>query len=76
MKNWNPIILTLGILALVWLFLPRLLDILEKNVTPPSTDDLVKAIEVANAKAAADAAKAAADKAAADKAAAADKKNK
>ena len=73
MKNWNPIVLIVGSLALLWLFLPRLLDILEKNVTPPSTDDLVKAIEVANAKAAADAAKAAADKAAADAEA---KKNK
>jgi len=73
MKNWNPIVLIVGILALLWLFLPRLLDILKKNVTPPSTDDLVKAIEVANAKAAADAAKAAADKAAADAEA---KKNK
>ena len=66
MKNWNPIVLIVGILALLWLFLPRLLDILKKNVTPPSTDDLVKAIEVANAKAAADAKKAAEDKAAAD----------
>ena len=66
MKNWNPIIFTVGILALLYLFSPRLLDILEKNVTPPSTDDLVKAIEVANAKAAADAKKAADDKAAAD----------
>jgi hypothetical protein len=66
MKNWNPILLTVGVLALVYLFLPRLLDILEKNVTPPSTDDLVKAIEVANAKAAADLKKAADDKAAAD----------
>jgi hypothetical protein len=65
--KWNPIIFTVGILALVYLFAPRLLDIIEKATKPPSTDDLVKAIEVANAKAATDAAKAAADKAAAAK---------
>lgn len=57
MKNWNPIIFTVGILALVYLFAPRLLDIIEKATKPPTTDDLVKAIEVANAKAAAAAAK-------------------
>jgi hypothetical protein len=73
MKNWTPIIYTVGMLVLLYLFAPRLLDILEKNVTPPSTDDLVKAIEDANAKTAADAAKAAADKAAADAAAASKK---
>jgi hypothetical protein len=66
MKNWNPIVLTVGILALLWLFVPRLLDIVEKATKPPTTDDLVKAIETANAKAAK---KAADDKAAADAAA-------
>ena len=66
MKKWNPIVLTVGVLALIWLFVPRLLDILEKATKPPTTDDLVKAIEVANAKAAADAKKAAEEKAAAD----------
>ena len=65
----NSILLTLGILALFYLFLPRLLDIIDKATKPPSTDDLVKAIEVANAKAA----KKAAEEAAAAKAAAANK---
>jgi Tfp pilus assembly protein FimT len=66
MKNWNPIVLTVGILALLWLFVPRLLDIVEKATKPPTTDDLVNAIQVANAKAAKQAAD---DKAAADAAA-------
>ena len=69
MNKWTPMLLTLGILALFYLFLPRLLDIIEKSTKPPTTDDLVKAIEDANAKAKADADKAAADKAAADAAA-------
>ena len=64
MKNWNPIVWAVGILALAYLFAPRLLDIVEKATKPPTTDDLVKAIEAANAKAKADADKAAADKAA------------
>jgi len=66
MKNTAAILGTLGILALIYLFGPRLLDIVEKATKPPSTDDLVKAIEAANAKAAK---KAAEDKAAADAAA-------
>jgi len=52
MKNWSPIVLTVGILALIYLFVPRLLDIVEKATKPPTTDDLVKAIQAANAKAA------------------------
>jgi predicted metal-binding membrane protein len=55
MKNWSPIIFTLGILALFWEFAPRVLDIAEKATKKgPTTDDLVKAIEIANAKAKAD----------------------
>jgi hypothetical protein len=70
----KTILVSLGILALIFIFAPRLLDILAKKTTPPSADDLVKVIEAANAKVAAD--KAAADKAAADKAAADAAKNK